>query len=116
MNGQSIVRLGIAAVIVLGVALLLVLCLLASNLVFSAREQLQQAPPWVNVMYGVALALFVVAGAFVIWRLLKPTDKGAQALTPPDEAQLRADIERHAMAGVPWRSPFTERSAAARPR
>lgn len=108
MSSQFIVRLAAAAVVFLAAAVLLVLFLVASNLALSVRDQLQDAPAWLIVIYVSVLTIFVLAGGVVVWRLLRPSDRRVQVPAPPDEAQLRADMDRYAAAGVDVAIPQEE--------
>jgi uncharacterized protein len=100
MNSQLLLRVGIAIVILLAIAILLVLFLMASNLAFSVRGQLQDAPPWVAGAYITVLITFLVASALVLWRVLRPADKQQPAATRLSENELRADLERYGTRGV----------------
>jgi signal recognition particle receptor subunit beta len=100
MDSKLVVRLGLATVVLLAVAVLLVLFLIASNLALSVRDQLQDAPAWLIAAYVALLALFALTGGIVVWRLLKPGGLHPQTPAPPDEGQLRANINRHAAEGV----------------
>jgi len=108
MNSQLIVRLGVAAVVLLAIAILLVLFLVASDLAFSVRDRLDEAPPWIGITYIAVLVLFLIAGAIVVWRLLAPSGPGVAAPAPLDENKLRADIDRHAATGVDVTGSRTE--------
>jgi len=108
MNSQFIVRMGIAAVVLLALAILLVLFLLASDLAFTVRDQLTEAPHWVGLTYVAVLAIFLIVSAIVIWRLLAPSGHKKVMPAPLDENKLRTDIDRHAASGIDVTGSRTE--------
>jgi hypothetical protein len=63
MSGQLIVRLAIAIVVVLTIAVLLVLFLVASDLALSVRDRLQDAPPWLFLLYVTVLVTLLDNGS-----------------------------------------------------
>ena len=94
-------RLFLAAVVLVGMLLLLALVLSAAQFSLSLWQQLQTAPTWVVVLIVAFTGLMLGFGIWLAWRILRPdrvrTEKAAAPLT---EAELQAHLEAAAAAGI----------------
>ncbi len=89
-----------AAAVVVAVAVTTVI-LVASNLAFSVLDRLYEISPWLAIAYLILLGVFAAASGIAIWLFLAPRKKPTPPMpAPPDEHQLRADLDRHERTGV----------------
>ncbi len=97
-----------AAAVMAAVAVTTVI-LVASNLAFSVLDRLYDVSPWLAIAYLILLGGFAAASGIAIWLLLAPREKPTSTTSaPPEEHQLRVDIDRHARDGVDVESVRTE--------
>jgi len=109
MRRPSALRTGLAlaAIALLGVALVLALQTLTSA--WLLWQRLQASSPALLAVYATLLAAFACASAAVLWWLLRsPPAPRQRAPEPPDEHALTADILRHTQAGVDTRAARRE--------
>jgi hypothetical protein len=99
-------RLLIAVGLSLGLAVLLLVLLYATNVAFEVYEHLREAPLWFFALYVAGLGLLAALGVRLIWRVVAPRrrrrGKGEPKAPPPPptEAEVKARIERAVAAGA----------------
>ncbi|MCU0937296.1 MAG: 50S ribosome-binding GTPase, partial [Gammaproteobacteria bacterium] len=98
-------RLLFAVGLSLGLALLLLVTLYATNIAFEVYDHLRAAPLWFFALYVAGLGLLTAFGARLIWRVLVPRRRRRRAREadsppPPTEAEVRGRIERAVAAGA----------------
>lgn len=99
-------RLLIAVGLSLGLAVLLLVLLYATNVAFEVYEHLREAPLWFFALYVGGLGLLTALGARLVWRVVVPRRRRRRVRdreappTPPTEAEVKARIERAVTAGA----------------
>ena len=88
------VRLVIAIALILGVALLLLTLLRATESALSVWARLQAWPEWVGIAFLIALALLIALAGWLIWRLLRPARPRRAHIAALDRSELEQRIER----------------------
>ncbi len=87
-------RLALATALVLGLAMLLLTLLRATDAALSVWARLQAWPDWVGSSFLAALILLLGASGWLVWRLLRPSrPRGARAAAL-DRNALEQRIER----------------------
>lgn len=87
-------RLVIAIALVLGVAMLLLTLLRATESALSVWTRLQAWPEWVGIAFLMALALLLAFAGWLIWRLLRPARPRKAHVATLDRGELEQRIER----------------------
>jgi len=87
-------RFIIAAALVLGVAMLLLTLLRATDAALSVWARLQAWPNWVGIAFLVALAILLALSVWLIWRLLRPSRPRQARAAALDRGELMQRIER----------------------
>ena len=87
-------RILLAIALLLGVAMLLLTLLRATDAALSVWERLQAWPDWVSWAFVAALALLLSASIWLIWRLLRPSKKRTLQVAVIDRGALEQRIER----------------------
>lgn len=100
-------RLIIAAAVILGVAMLLLTLLRATDAALSVWARLQAWPEWVGISFLALLALLLALAGWGIWRLLRPARPRQARAEALDRSTLEARIER---AGDTTAEAFEARS------
>jgi len=94
-------RLLLALIIVVAAALLLVFVLFATQLSLDVWLRMQDMPKPVFYAYASGIGLFLVASAWVVYKILRPTRPAAQAASIPlNEAEIRGAVEAAGDQGV----------------
>jgi GTP-binding protein EngB required for normal cell division len=98
-------RVLIAAALLIGLLLVLLVVLLATDTALSVWSQLRQAPLWLQIAYGLLVALVSMASVLLLWRVLRPRKRSqpaSEASVPGDidEARLEQDILDAAESGI----------------
>ena len=98
-------RVLIAAALVIALLLVLLVLLLATDTALSVWTRLQAAPLWLQLAYGIVVALISMATVLLLWRVLRPGKKTPaeplhQADQSIDEAGLQQDILDAANSGI----------------
>ncbi len=110
-------RLFLAAVVFIGILLLLTLVLSAAQFGLSLWQQLQTAPPWFVALIIALSGLMLGFGIWLSWRLLRPArpraTKTAAALS---EAELQSHLQAATAAGIDVESAMQELQELARRR
>ncbi len=105
------IRLVVALVFILGLALFSFLFLAATDTALSVWQKMQNLPAWLQLVYAGVLLSAVATTGWLVWRWLKPrtaTEPPAAPLTPE---QLKADMAAANQDGVdiePVLSEFRE--------
>ena len=99
------IRVLIAAALLIALLLVLLVLLVATDTALSVWSQLRQAPLWMQIGYGLLVAVISMAAMAVVWRLLRPRRKAStQKISPQpeaiDESQLEQEILDAAESGV----------------
>ncbi|MFO1352624.1 MAG: GTPase [Gammaproteobacteria bacterium] len=94
------IKIALAVLIALLMMAIVVAILYATDLGFSVWDRLQQAPVWFFAVYLAILAIFAIAGAVIIWRVLAPRRTKIPAAPPLTEEALTARLQHSATAGV----------------
>ena len=94
------IALGIGAALLL--AVLLWALLFVTDTAFSVLERLNRGPSWFLWLYAAGFLAVVAAGAYMLWRLLRPhkRSKSAEAERPPTQDELEAQLAKAKEAGV----------------
>jgi len=87
-------RILIAIALLLGVAMLLLTLLRATDAALSVWERLQAWPDWVSWAFVVALGVLLSASIWLIWRLLRPQAERKAKVLAIDRSTLEQRIER----------------------
>jgi membrane protein implicated in regulation of membrane protease activity len=98
-------RVLIAAALLIGLLLVMLVVLLATDTALSVWSQLRQAPLWLQIAYGLLVALVSMASVLLLWRVLRPRKRPQPASEATvsgeiDEARLEQDILDAAASGV----------------
>ncbi|HET9047464.1 MAG TPA: GTPase [Chiayiivirga sp.] len=86
-------RILLAIALVLGVAMLLLTLLRATDAALSVWERLQAWPDWVSWAFVIALGVLLSASIWLIWRLLRPQSVRKAQVTAIDRSTLEQRIE-----------------------
>ena len=87
-------RFIIAAALVLGVAMLLLTLLRATDAALSVWARLQAWPNWVGIAFLVALVILLALSVWLVWRLLRPSRPRQARAAALDRGELVQRIER----------------------
>jgi predicted GTPase len=110
-------RLFLAAVVFIGMIVLLVLMLSAAQFGLSLWQQLQSAPVWIVALIGALSSLMLGFGIWLSWRLLRPARPRAdKAAAPLTEAELQSQLQAATTAGVNVEAAMRELQELARRR
>ncbi|MGB5259118.1 MAG: Era-like GTP-binding protein [Gammaproteobacteria bacterium] len=110
-------RLFLAAVVFVGMLVLLAVILSAAQFSLSLWQQLQAAPTWIVVLIAGLTALMLGFGIWLGWRILRPERSGIdKARAPLTEAELQAHLDAAAAAGVDVETARRELAELARRR
>lgn len=104
MNRNRSLRLLLALGVLLGLVLLLSTTLNLAAFALEMRERMAEAPLWFVALVGAVIALFLVFGLWVVWRILRPGGDGPVKARPPEplsEAALRDELAGASGQGVP---------------
>ena len=117
MPRSTTFRLFLAAVVLVGMLVLLAVMLSAAQFSLSLWQQLQTAPAWVVVLIAALASLLLGFGVWLSWRIVRPPRSGTgKAATPLTEAELQAQLEAATAAGVDVESALRELEELARRR
>jgi len=117
MPRSTTFRLFLAAVVFVGMLVLLAVILSAAQFSLSLWQQLQTAPAWVVVLIAVLASSMLGFGIWLIWRIVRPARTGAgKATAPLTEAELQAHLEAASAAGIDVESAKRELEELARRR
>jgi GTPase SAR1 family protein len=102
MAARFPLRLMLAAALSLGLAILLLVLLYATDVAFRVWDHLREAPWWFAAGYVAALLILLTGGAWLILRLLRPRRgrRPAAQVEIPDEASLEVRMAGAEAAGV----------------
>ncbi len=110
-------RLFLAAVVLVGMLVLLALMLSAAQFGLSLWQQLQTAPAWVVALIAVLTSLMLGFGIWLSWQLLRPArPRSAKTTAPLTEAELQSRLQAATAAGVNVESAMQELQELARRR
>ena len=102
-------RLFLAAVVFVGMLVLLALVLGAAQFGLSLWQQLQTAPAWFVVLIVTLSSLMLGFGIWLSWRLLRPArPQGSKTAAPLSEAELQSQLQSATAAGVDVESAMQE--------
>jgi GTP-binding protein EngB required for normal cell division len=98
-------RVIIAAALLIALLLTVLVLLLATDTALSVWSRLQEAPLWIQVAYGLVVALVSMGTMVLLWRVLRPTrkEKKAGSTVEPlelDESSLEQEILEAANSGI----------------
>ena len=118
MPRSTAYRLFLAASIIVGMLMLLVVLLSTAQWTLALWQQLQSAPAWVVVPIAAIAGLLLGFGLWLAWRIVRPvrTGTGKAAAPPLTEAELQAHLEAAAAAGIDVESARRELEELARRR
>jgi GTP-binding protein EngB required for normal cell division len=117
MPRSTTFRLILAAVVFVGMIVLLAVMLSAAQFSLSLWQQLQTAPSWVIVVIIALASLMLGFGIWLSWRIVRPARSGTgKAAAPLTEAELQARLEAATAAGVDVESAMHELEELARRR
>jgi hypothetical protein len=104
MRSTVPIRLLVAVGLSLGLALVLLVLLYATNLAFEVWARLREAPVWLVGAYVGGLALLAGFGGSLVWRVLSPRRRSLGKEPPPpspaSEAEVLASLDRASAAGA----------------
>ncbi len=110
-------RLFLAAVVFIGILLLLTLVLSAAQFGLSLWQQLQTAPPWFVALIIALSSLMLGFGIWLSWRLLRPArPRATKAAAALSEAELQSHLQAATAAGIDVESAMQELQELARRR
>ena len=110
-------RLFLAAVVFIGILLLLTLVLSAAQFGLSLWQQLQTAPPWFVALIIALSGLMLGFGIWLSWRLLRPArPRATKAAAALSEAELQSHLQAATAAGIDVESAMQELQELARRR
>ena len=110
-------RLFLAALVFVGMVLLLALVLSAAQFSLSLWQQLQTAPAWVVILISTLAILLLGSGLWLTWRIVWPArDRRGSSAAPLTEAELQARLQDATVAGVDVESAKRELQELARRR
>jgi GTP-binding protein EngB required for normal cell division len=117
MPRSTAFRLFLAAIVFIGMMVLLALVLSAAQFSLSLWQQLQTAPVWVVILVATLSSLLLGFGLWLTWRIVSPArsrpDKTAAPLT---EAELQSRLQAATAAGIDVESALHELEELARRR
>lgn len=87
-------RLLLAAALMLGVAMLTLTLLRATDAALSVWDRLQAWPEWVRIGFAALMAALVILALWGVWRLLRPRAARTPRAAVIDRSTLEARIER----------------------
>ena len=101
MARSTPVRLFLVLIVLVTMLALLAFILNAAQFSLSLWQQLQTAPLWVTILVGAFSSLMLGFGAWLGWRILRPSGSSAESTsTPPTEAEIAAHLEAANTAGI----------------
>jgi hypothetical protein len=117
MPRSTTFRLFLAAVVFVGMLVLLAIMLSAAQFSLSLWQQLQAAPAWVVAVIAALASLMLGFGIWLSWRIVRrPRPGTGKAAAPLTEAELQAQLEAATAAGVDVESAMRELEELARRR
>ena len=117
MPRSTAFRLFLAAVVLVGMLVLLAVMLSAAQFSLSLWQQLQTAPAWVLVLIAAVTSLMLGFGIWLSWRIVRPArTREDVAAGPLTEAELQAHLEAATAAGIDVESARRELEELARRR
>jgi len=117
MPRSATFRLFLAAVVFVGMLLLLALILSAAQFSLSLWQQLQTAPIWIVMLIATVSSLLLAFGIWLSWRIVRPArPKALQAAKPLTEKELQARLDAASAAGVNVETAVQELQELARRR
>ena len=117
MPRSTAFRLFLAALVFIGMLLLLALVLSAAQFSLSLWQQLQTAPVWVVVLMATLSSLLLGFGLWLTWRIARPArGKRDETAAPLTEAELQSRLQAAIDAGVDIESARRELEELARRR
>ena len=117
MPRSTAFRLFLAAVILVGMLLLLAVMLSAAQFSLSLWQQLQTAPAWLLVLIAAVTSLMLGFGIWLSWRIVRPARARQDVVAGPlTEAELQAHLEAATAAGIDVESARRELEELARRR
>ena len=98
-------RVLIAAVLLIALLLVLLVLLLATDTALSVWNRLREAPLWLQVGYGLLVAVISMGSMLLLWRVLRPGKKKQEQSTHEEqlvveESQLEQEILDAANSGI----------------
>jgi uncharacterized protein len=102
MNLPFPIRILLAVVITLLLALLLMGVFYATNLAFDVWDKLMRAPVGFIILYLAILLAVSSLVAYAVWRLLRPRNNGTALVVPKPltEGELTEKVEQYAAEGI----------------
>jgi small GTP-binding protein len=117
MPRNTAFRLFLAAVVLVGMLVLLAVMLSAAQFGLSLWQQLQTAPGWVMALIAVLASLLLGFGIWLSWRIVRPArSRTGRGAAPVTEAELQAHLDAATAAGVDVESARRELEELARRR
>ncbi|MGB5438530.1 MAG: Era-like GTP-binding protein [Gammaproteobacteria bacterium] len=117
MPRSTAFRLFLAALVFIGMLLLLALVLSAAQFSLSLWQQLQTAPVWVVVLMATLSSLLLGFGLWLTWRIARPArGKRDETAAPLTETELQSRLQAAIDAGVDIESARRELEELARRR
>ena len=83
MPSSTSFRLFLAAIVFIGIMLLLALVLSAAQFGLSLWQQLQTAPAWVVILITILTSLLLGFGLWLSWRIVRPARTGLDKTAAP---------------------------------
>ena len=110
-------RLFLAAIVFIGMLVLLAVILSAAQFTLSLWQQLQAAPAWIVALIITLASLMLGFGLWLSWRIVRPARPGAdKAAAPLTEAELQSRLQAATDAGIDVESAMRELQELARRR
>ena len=101
MARSTPVRLFLVLIVLVTMLALLAFILNAAQFSLSLWQQLQTAPLWVTILVGAFSSLMLGFGAWLGWRILRPSGSSAESTSkPPTAAEIEAHLEAANTAGI----------------
>ncbi|MBT8116998.1 MAG: 50S ribosome-binding GTPase [Gammaproteobacteria bacterium] len=118
MPRSTTYRLFLAAVVIVGMLMLMAALLGTVQWTLSLWQQLQTAPAWIQVLMLTVAGLLLGTGLWLAWRIIRPprSASGKAARVPMTEADIEAHLESAAAAGIDIESARRELEELARRR
>ena len=104
-------RVLIAAALLIALLLVPLVLLLVTDTALSVWTRLQEAPLWLQVGYGLVVALISMGSILLLWRVLRPSGKkqpspDVEEQIVVDESQLQQEILDAANSGIDIEDAF----------
>ncbi len=117
MPRSTAFRLFLAALVFVGIMVLLALVLSAAQFSLSLWQQLQTAPIWVVILITTLTGLLLGFGLWLTWRIARPARKrSGKTAAPLTEAELQSRLQAATVAGIDVDSALHELDELARRR